>query len=218
MGKMVTPVAPVELGRCPGGMARRRDGHGAVLARLQPTLATVTVGGRQIAQAVNRSVNNILTIEIDPLHISQPGPIRRARRGALSMYRRGSCRERDGGLVRAGGGRVKLARQENSARPSQQAGRLGWPILKSARRRRYVNWARHAPPRRTLIWEELMPRLIGFSRFAAYLRSRSAKKSAAALSPATKGWSYGGVSGPVSTSSRTVTQMSRSHAVATFAD
>ena len=61
------------------------------------------------------------------------------------------------------------------------------------------------------IWEEVMPTLVGFGAFAPYLRSRPAKKSAAAFFPATKGWSYGGASGRASMSSRTVTQMSRSY-------
>ena len=58
---------------------------------------------------------------------------------------------------------------------------------------------------------EVMPKLVGFSRSPPYLRSRSAERSAAAFSPATKEWSYGGASGPGSMSSRTVTQMSRSY-------
>jgi hypothetical protein len=54
-------------------------------------------------------------------------------------------------------------------------------------------------------WEELMPRLVGFSRFAALLEEQIGEKiSRRILSGATKGWSYGGASGPASMSSRTV--------------
>src|SRR5439155_1415185 len=80
---------------------------------------------------------------------------------------------------------------------------VAWGVLflKSARRHR----SELAPPKAMPDWEEFMPRLVGFSRFAALLEEQIGKK----ITPATKGWSYGGASGPASTLSRTVMQMSR---------
>ena len=71
-----------------------------------------------------------------------------------------------------------VAAREAFDRHNRQA-RPGRPISQDVRGgidQSYVNRARHAPPRRTLIWEEFMPRLVGFSRFAALLEEQIGEK------------------------------------------
>jgi hypothetical protein len=67
------------------------------------------------------SVNDLLIIRNRPLIYSRSGSHSSARRAALSMYRRGSCRA---GVVRAGTSRHRWAAREQRS-TSQQAGRLG---------------------------------------------------------------------------------------------
>jgi hypothetical protein len=114
----------------------------------------------------------------------------RARRAALQQVRSARVRE------------AVVAARDALDRHSGQAA-LERPISQYARDgidRSYVNRATTTRrQRRFLIWEEFMPRLVGFSRFDALLDEQI-----------DEGWSYGGVPGPGSMSSRTVTQMSRS--------